>query len=590
MYNERSTSKSGNNILKRIILFFVVVQFIICTTAQAELINITGAEQQVGVGVGYNDSAGVDQDDPPQYDPSEPQGPSDADLNTSIANYGVSVSASLVSQFSEDQIAADGLASGLAEWGAQPSGATDIHGGAVSLFSLSFTKDSSPTYFYVNGEIVISIEGDPGRNPDEVFAYMRLSSDDGGGMTPIWEESADGGSGNISVPVTHGLWLDAGKTYLFEAYEEAGMGIISEYSTASQSNSASFSFTATVTEGEPAHIDIVQDTISNKTKSITCNIWPPSGYDVTQIDQDNIRLNDEILPDRISVREHQQMLVVKFPTSELLLEPGLLVLTVSGALTDETTFEDSDTVTVVQKGGKTSGLDIDWIVITSMKQFRDGIAQGDYPWLLDFVVRVVDAGILHHIDVTKPGGVSPFVTLYENAGSDYWGVESPPDYTSLSELRDACPEGDYKFDFRDSHGRLIKSLDIAYSNLPEEPTAPVNFTYPDTNGQTGISINPTFTWNVSSDAGDALMTMVFDGSSDADNLVYIEPLMSISSTSWTPGPLSAGQEYDLAVSVANIKDLEDGPAFPTMTDTTGDTFSYTLMIEYLNEIAFSTAD
>ena len=457
------------------------------------------------------------------------------------------------------------------------------------MFAFSFTRNSSPAYFYVNGQIDIRIEGAPGDHPEEMFVYVKLSTDDG--ETVAWEEVIDGGNGNVSMPFAHGLWLDDGKTYLLEAYAESGVGIYPpSTSTDSQSNSALFSFTATVTEGEPAHIDIVQDTISNKTKTITCNIWPPSGYDVTQIDQDSIRLNDEILPDRISVREHQQMLVVKFPTSELLLEPGLLELTVSGALTDETTFEDSDTVTVVQKGGKTSGLDIDWIVITSMKQFRDGITQGDYPWLLDFVVRVVDAGILHHIDVTKPGGVNPFVTLYENAGSDYWGVESPPDYTSLSELRDACPEGDYKFDFRDSHGKLIKSFDIAYSDLPDEPTAPVNFTYPDINGQTGISINPTFTWNVSSDAGDALMTMVFDGSSDADNLVYLEPLMSISSTSWTPGPLSAGQEYDLAVSVANIKDLEDGQAFPTMTDTTGDTFSYTLMIEYLNEIAFSTAD
>lgn len=72
MYNERSTSKSRNNILKRIILFFVVVQFIICTTAQAELINITGAEQQVGGGVGYTTPGvpdDISHDDPDQFDP-----------------------------------------------------------------------------------------------------------------------------------------------------------------------------------------------------------------------------------------------------------------------------------------------------------------------------------------------------------------------------------------------------------------------------------------------------------------------------------------------------------------------------------------
>jgi len=46
------------------------------------------------------------------------------------------------------------------------------------------------------------------------------------------------------------------------------------------------------------------------------------------------------------------MLVVKFPTSGLTLEPGPLELTVSGELTDGTTFEDSDTVEVIEKGGK----------------------------------------------------------------------------------------------------------------------------------------------------------------------------------------------------------------------------------------------
>lgn len=105
---------------------------------------------------------------------------------------------------------------------------------------------------------------------------------------------------------------------------------------------------------EPAHIEIVRDTISTITKTITLNIWPPEGYDVSQMNQSSIRLNADIKPTRISVRKHQQMLVVKFPTSELSLVPGLLELTVSGELIDGTTFEDSDYVTVVQKGGKSS--------------------------------------------------------------------------------------------------------------------------------------------------------------------------------------------------------------------------------------------
>jgi hypothetical protein len=350
MYTKPSASPLGKKVVtKRIVLFFALTQLVICATALGDLINITGAAQQVGGGVGYNDSDGVSHDDPDQFVPLVPQGPTDAYLNLSVANYGVSILASLDSLFSEDEIVAGGSASASAVWGTQPLGASDNHGGGGSTFTLSFTKDSSPAYFYINGKIDLRIEGDPGRHPDDVFAYVRLSSDDGGGVTTIWEEAADGGNGDISLHVAHGLWLETGKTYLLEAYEQAAAGIIIEDSTASQSNIASFSFTATASA---VSVDIVPDTISTKTKSITCNIWPPNGYDVTQIDQGSIRLNDEIQPVRISVRQHQQTLIVKFPTSQLLLEPGTLDLTVIGSLTDGTTFADSDTVEVIERGGK----------------------------------------------------------------------------------------------------------------------------------------------------------------------------------------------------------------------------------------------
>jgi len=102
-------------------------------------------------------------------------------------------------------------------------------------------------------------------------------------------------------------------------------------------------------------IDIVPETITTKTKWITCHIWPPDGYDVTQINQDSIRLKDDIPPVRTSIRKKQQMLVVKFPTSGLSpLVPGPLELTVTGELTDTTPFEGTDSVEVVKKGGKPS--------------------------------------------------------------------------------------------------------------------------------------------------------------------------------------------------------------------------------------------
>jgi hypothetical protein len=172
--------------------------------------------------------------------------------------------------------------------------------------------------------------------------------------------------------------------------------------------------------------------------------------------------------------------------------------------------------------------------------------------------------------------------MYEEAAPGWWGCSLDDDYETLDALRDVYEEGTYILDFRNSENGLIKSLNIVYNYL-SEPTGTVDFIYPSTNGQSGISVDPTFMWSVSPDAGDALMTEV-----DNDEVVYIDAPVSISSTSWTPGPLLYGYEYELDVSVMNIKDWADGLEFPTMTDYTGDTFSYSLMVEYLNEIVFTT--
>jgi hypothetical protein len=228
-------------------------------------------------------------------------------------------------------------------------------------------------------------------------------------------------------------------------------------------------------------------------------------------------------------------------------------------------------------------LDIDWIGMTSCKQFRDGVPQGPNPWSLDIWVRVVNPGTLHHIDVTKPGGTSPFVTMYEEATPGWWVCSLDDNYASLPALREVYTEGIYTLDLLNSEGGLIKSLDIDCDNLPGEPTEPVDFIYPSENGQTGISVNPTFTWDVSPSAADASMRVL-----ENDEVVYLEAPVSISSTSWTPGSLQYGYEYELDVSVMNIKDWAGGPTFPTMTDDTGDTFFYSYMIEYLNEIVFTT--
>lgn len=121
-------------------------------------------------------------------------------------------------------------------------------------------------------------------------------------------------------------------------------------------------FCATNVWAEPAlvDIDIKPDTLNlqSKGKWITCYIWLPEEYDVADIDLDSIFLNEEIGADWSWIDEEEQMLMVKFSrldVKEMLVELGLLgdvELTVSGELTDGTKFEDSDTIRVIDKGGK----------------------------------------------------------------------------------------------------------------------------------------------------------------------------------------------------------------------------------------------
>jgi hypothetical protein len=100
-----------------------------------------------------------------------------------------------------------------------------------------------------------------------------------------------------------------------------------------------------------ATINVVPDTITTKTKSITCHIWPLYGYDVTQIDPDSIYLNGQIRPTSTSVRTKQQMMIVKFPTANLGLLPNTeLILGIEG-MVGETSFFDIDFVMVIQNGG-----------------------------------------------------------------------------------------------------------------------------------------------------------------------------------------------------------------------------------------------
>ncbi len=228
-----------------------------------------------------------------------------------------------------------------------------------------------------------------------------------------------------------------------------------------------------------------------------------------------------------------------------------------------------------------AALNIDKIIMTSCKDHLDGTPETT-PWCFEIWVNLEEQGSLHHIDVTPPaGGLAPF-TIYEDYGD--WDYDSPSEYSTLGDLQDDYPAGTYTLNFEDSSDALLASVDLDYSGL-SLPGSPVDFTYPSDNGQTDIDINPMLTWTVDSDVGDALAIWLWD--EDADGDVYWHVPASMTTFSCAPGLLEPDHVYDLEVSVINVKNLIDGPAFPTMT-VDSDQFQYGLWIEYLNEIEFTT--
>ena len=83
-------------------------------------------------------------------------------------------------------------------------------------------------------------------------------------------------------------------------------------------------------------------------------IWLPEGYNVADIDPNSILLEGQVKPERFWLTEDEQITIAKFDRKKVqaILAIGEIQLTITGQLNDGTSFEASDVIKVINKGGK----------------------------------------------------------------------------------------------------------------------------------------------------------------------------------------------------------------------------------------------
>jgi hypothetical protein len=235
---------------RKMILTFIAaaLQIVMPATVRADLITITDAEQFVGAGIGYKTNE-IDNRYIDEIIPDPPQRLGDADLNISIAQYGISLSGSLTSVFEEGRFTVNGSSTASSKWGNNPYEADDVHGGSGASFVLHFTKGSTQVYLHITGQISVATDRYPNLHPEETFTYVSLSTDDGGTLTQLWQVTLDGQDEENSLTFEHGLWLESGQNYVLKAYTETGTTSDPEH-TELNSRTAAFSLAATIDESD----------------------------------------------------------------------------------------------------------------------------------------------------------------------------------------------------------------------------------------------------------------------------------------------------------------------------------------------------
>jgi hypothetical protein len=215
-------------------------------TGSAGSVTLTGAEQQVGLGIGYK----ADDADHPlieQLYPVPPQGLGDAELNFSrvYADYSVSASGSLTSSFEPNKVTVNGLATASNTWLNPPSGTLDIHAGSGAIFHLYLSTGTSTTNLHITGGVsfrgLLGMLGSIMWHPEDNYAYVRLSV---AGGPIVWETRVNGSDIQASKLIEQDLQLAAGQNYVLEAFAMTGT-CNKWHSKGEYSPEASFHFTAT---------------------------------------------------------------------------------------------------------------------------------------------------------------------------------------------------------------------------------------------------------------------------------------------------------------------------------------------------------
>jgi len=84
---------------------------------------------------------------------------------------------------------------------------------------------------------------------------------------------------------------------------------------------------------------------------LTCYIWLPEEYNVADIDPETILLNGRIGVACYEIKDELQLLIARFSWSQVeeIIKPDKFEFTVSGELFNGTSFDSSDTVTVIDE-------------------------------------------------------------------------------------------------------------------------------------------------------------------------------------------------------------------------------------------------